>query len=90
VVRARCRKRRQAALTSHPVAAKWLHQYPPCSGLRAREGGTNLRNGMSQPGRGAVRPPGSNEADRASWTSSIFVVRLAYVVFNRAPSGTSP
>src|SRR5262249_41252143 len=41
---------------------------PHSRGHRARDGGSTLYFGISQPLFATVRPPGSNAADQASWT----------------------
>src|SRR6266403_359389 len=59
-----------ARRTSHSVA---VHRaagttIPHSGGHRAREGGSMLYSGISQPLSVTVHPPGSNAADQASWT----------------------
>src|SRR6478672_4420184 len=58
-----------ARRTSHSVA---VHRaagttIPHSGGHRAREGGSTLYFGISQPLFATARPPGSNAADQASW-----------------------
>ena len=60
-----------ARRTSHSVA---VHRaagttIPHSGGHRAREGGSMLYSGISQPLSVTVHPPGSNAADQASWNS---------------------
>jgi hypothetical protein len=57
--------------TSHPVAVLRAAgtTIPHSRGHRAREGGSTLYGGISQPLFATVRPPGSNGADQASWNS---------------------
>ena len=57
--------------TSHPVAVLRAAgtTIPHSRGHRAREGGSTLYAGISQPLFATVRPPGSNGADQASWNS---------------------
>jgi hypothetical protein len=58
-----------ARRTSHPVAVLRAAgtTIPHSRGHRAREGGSTLYCGISQPMFATVRPPGSNGADQASW-----------------------
>jgi hypothetical protein len=60
-----------ARRTSHPVAVPRTAgtTIPHSRGHRAREGGSTLYCGISQPLFATVRPPGSNAADQASWNS---------------------
>jgi len=60
-----------ARRTSHPVAVSRTAgtTIPHSRGHRAREGGSTLYGGISQPLFATVRPPGSNGADQASWNS---------------------
>ena len=60
-----------ARRTSHPVAIPRTAgtTIPHSQGHRAREGGSTLYVGISQPLFATVRPPGSNAADQASWNS---------------------
>jgi hypothetical protein len=60
-----------ARRTSHPVAVPRTAgtTIPHSRGHRAREGGSTLYGGISQPLFATVRPPGSNGADQASWNS---------------------
>ena len=60
-----------ARRTSHPVAVLRAAgtTIPHSRGHRAREGGSTLYGGISQPMFATVRPPGSNAADQASWNS---------------------
>src|SRR5580704_3521223 len=60
-----------ARRTSHPVAVLRAAgtTIPHSRGHRAREGGSTLYGGISQPLFATVRPPGSNAADQASWNS---------------------
>jgi len=60
-----------ARRTSHPVAVPRTAgtTIPHSRGHRAREGGSTLYGGISQPMFATVRPPGSNGADQASWNS---------------------
>ena len=60
-----------ARRTSHPVAVLRAAgtTIPHSRGHRAREGGSTLYCGISQPLFATVRPPGSNGADQASWNS---------------------
>ena len=60
-----------ARRTSHPVAVPRTAgtTIPHSRGHRAREGGSTLYCGISQPLFATVRPPGSNGADQASWNS---------------------
>ena len=60
-----------ARRTSHPVAVLRAAgtTIPHSGGHRAREGGSTLYGGISQPLFATVRPPGSNAADQASWNS---------------------
>ena len=60
-----------ARRTSHPVAVPRTAgtTIPHSRGHRAREGGSTLYCGISQPMFATVRPPGSNGADQASWNS---------------------
>ena len=57
--------------TSHPVAVLRAAgtTIPHSGGHRAREGGSTLYFGISQPLFATARPPGSNAADQASWNS---------------------
>src|SRR5207302_6153977 len=59
------------AETSHSVAVHRAASttIPHSGGHRAREGGSTLYIGISQPLFATVRPPGSNAADQASWNS---------------------
>src|ERR1700739_841793 len=61
------RLRLDARRTSHPVAVPKTAgtTIPHSRGHRAREGGSTLYVGISQPLFGTVRPPGSNGADQA-------------------------
>ena len=67
VARAHYRLRLDARRTSHPVAVPRTAGtiIPHSRGHRAREGGSTLYFGISQPLFGTVRPPGSNGADQA-------------------------
>ena len=60
-----------ARRTSHSVAVHRAASttMPHSVGHRAREGGSTLYIGISQPLFATVRPPGSNAADQASWNS---------------------
>jgi hypothetical protein len=60
-----------ARRTSHPVAVLRAAgtTIPHSGGHRAREGGSTLYFGISQPLFATARPPGSNAADQASWNS---------------------
>jgi hypothetical protein len=60
-----------ARRTSHSVAVHRAASttIPHSGGHRAREGGSTLYIGISQPLFATVRPPGSNAADQASWNS---------------------
>src|SRR6266446_4059521 len=60
-----------ARRTSHSVAVHRAAStiIPHSGGHRAREGGSTLYVGISQPLFATVRPPGSNAADQASWNS---------------------
>jgi hypothetical protein len=60
-----------ARRTSHSVAVHRAASttIPHSGGHRAREGGSPLYFGISQPLFVTVRPPGSNAADQASWNS---------------------
>ncbi len=60
-----------ARRTSHPVAVPKTAgtTIPHSQGHRARDGGSTLYVGISQPLFATVRPPGSNGADQTSWNS---------------------
>jgi hypothetical protein len=69
-----------ARRTSHPVAVPRTAgtTIPHSQGHRAREGGSTLYFGISQPLSVTVRPPGSNAADQALVELAIMIPVLQY------------